>query len=327
MNENEETSGPRVGFVGKLPAQADFVRQHVADRVGGEFDRWLVKGTQNMLSAKAELPTGAVRFVFSAAQCDSVAVGVLIASRDQVGRSFPLAIYTALPAPLAARHALGLPLAFLQFLDDAEVLASEAATLSAADLRARTAELVPPHQDIVLAASQQSRDVLGQTPAPQMLERVFPSQQVGAPFYGLHTFVVASDGARSMPVSAPPTVLDCPIVTDVDLAAWIDLGRRGCPVAPGSTGAICPTFAWVQVSPRLLLVLGYAPEQLLHFVADPKHKSSRLWPLTTERPEAVERAREVLSSRLGAQPGAAAAASALNTNIETLWNMLSPMKS
>jgi type VI secretion system protein ImpM len=316
MNENEDTAGPRVGFVGKLPSQADFVRQHVAGRVGGEFDRWLVKATQTLLSAKAELPPAAVRFVFSAPNCESVAIGVLVPSRDQVGRTFPLAIYTTLLAPFAARHALGLPLAYLQFLDDAEAIALSAANTNAAELKARAATLVPANQEIVLAASQQCRDVLAQMPAREMLTRVFPSSQPGAPFYALHTFMVASDGARSALAAAAPTVLDCPIVTDVDLAAWIELGCRGTPSA-----AVCLTFAWVQVVPRLLLVLGSAPEQLLHFVADPKHKSSRLWPLTTERPEAVERAREVLSGRFSAF---APTESALTANIETLWNLLSP---
>lgn len=313
MNAYEETSGPRVGFVGKLPAQADFVRQHVSDRVGGEFDRWLVKATQTLLSAKAELPSAAVRFVFSAPQCDSVAVGMLSASSDHVGRTFPLAIYTTLPAPLAARHAFGLPLAYLQFLDEAEAVAAQAATLTAAELKARVAAMVPPGQEIVLAAAQQVRDVLGQLSASEMLERVFPSSQSGAQLYGLHTFVVAGEAGRAAPATAPPTVLDCPIVTDVDLAAWIDLGRRGT-----AGGTVCPSLAWVQVSPRLLVVLGYAPEQLLHLVADPKLKSSRLWPLTTERTEAIDRAREVLGGRLGS------ADTALRTNVDALWNMLLP---
>lgn len=316
MNENVDTNGPSVGVVGKLPSQADFVRQHVSDRIGGEFDRWLVKSTQSMLSAKAELPA-AVRFVFSAPGCDSVAIGVLVPSRDHVGRTFPLAIYTALPAPFAGRHALGLPLAYLQFLDDAETLALEAANASAADLKAQVAALVPPNQEIVLVASQQCRDVLGQMSAREMLERVFPmtqGPQPAAPFYALYTFSVASEAARSAPPSTAPTVLDCPIVTDVDLAAWIDLGRRGTPAQTA-----CPTFAWVQVSPRLLMVLGYAPEQLLHLVADPKHKSSRLWPLTTERTEAIERARDVLTGRLGSE-------AALASNIDALWNVMSPSK-
>lgn len=307
-----------MGFVGKLPSQADFVRQHVTDRVGGELDRWLVKATQTFLSAKAELPPAAVRFVFSGPGCESVAIGVLVPSRDQVGRMFPLAIYTTLPAPLAARHAMGLPLAYLRFLDDAEAIALEALNVSAAELKARVATLVPPNQQIVLAASQQCRDVFAQTRAREMLLRVFPvaqTTQPGAPFYALHTFSVASEGARSAPPSAAPTVLDCPIVTDVDLAAWIDLGRRATP-----SGTVCPTFAWVQLHPRLLLVLGYAPEQLLHFVADPKHKSSRLWPLTTERLEAVERAREVLASRVGSIE------TALDASLESLWNILSPIK-
>jgi type VI secretion system protein ImpM len=315
MYEHEETTGPRVGFVGKLPAQADFVRQHLSDKVGGEFDRWLVKSTQTLLSAKAELPKAAVRFVFSAPQCDSVAIGVLTASRDHVGRDFPLAIYTALPAPLAARHALGLPLAFLQFLDAAEVVANEAVNASAAELRARVAELVPPTQDVLLAASQQCRDVLGQTQAGEMLGRVFAQVLPGGSLYALHTFMVAAEGARSAAPTAAPTVLDCPIATDVDLAAWIELGRRGLPA-----NAVCPTFAWVQVNPRLLMVLGNAPEQLLHLVADPKHKSSRLWPLTTERMEAIERARDVLNSRLGS------ADNALTMSLDTLWNQLLPAR-
>jgi len=315
MHEQDESNGPRVGFVGKLPAQADFVRHHVTDRIGGEFDKWLVKSTQNLLSAKAELPKASVRFVFSAPQCDSVAVGLLQASSDQVGREFPIALYTTLPAPLAARHALGLPLAFLQFLDEAEVIAASASTLSAAELRAKAAALTPPTQEIILLASQQCREVLGQTASGQMLERVFPGAQSGGFFYGLHTFVVASDGARSAPATAAPTVLDCPITTDVDLAAWIDLGRRGTPSA-----TVCPTFAWVQVYPRLLMVLGHAPEQLLHLVADPKHKSSRLWPLTTERTEAIDRARELLSTRLGS------AESAFGTSIDGLWNQLLPAR-
>jgi hypothetical protein len=166
-------------------------------------------------------------------------------------------------------------------------------------------------------ASQQCRDVLARTPAREMLLRVFPQEesQPGSVFYALHTVAVASDGAKQAGASAPPTVLDCPIVTDVDLAAWIDLGRRGV-----ASGAVCPTFAWVQVYPRLLMVLGFAPEQLLHLVADPKLKSSRLWPLTTERPEAIVRAREVLGSRVGSVE------SALNASLESLWNLVSPFK-
>ncbi|HKU42435.1 MAG TPA: type VI secretion system-associated protein TagF [Polyangiales bacterium] len=315
QQEQEETTELRVGFVGKLPAQADFVRQHVSDRIGGEFDKWLVKSTQAMLSARAALPPGGVRFVFSAAQCDSVAIGVLVASRDHVGREFPLAVYTTLPAALAARHALGLPLAYLQFLDAAEEVVASAVDGSAAELRARAAALLPPPQEIVVAAAQQCWEVMGQTQAGEMLGRVFAQVLPGGSLYALHTFMVAAEGARAAAGSAP-TVLDCPITTDVDLAAWIDLGRRGV-----ASSALCPTFAWVQVNPRLLLVLGHAPEQLLHFVADPKHKSSRLWPLTTERMEAIERARGVLNTQLGSADGA------LTMSLEALWNQLLPARS
>ena len=42
--------------------------------------------------------------------------------------------------------------------------------------------------------------------------------------------------------------------------------------------------------------------------------------LTTERLEAVERAREVLASRVGPTE------TALDASLESLWNMLSPIK-
>jgi type VI secretion system protein ImpM len=309
--QDPETISPLVGYVGKLPAQADFVRQHVSDRIGGEFDKWLVKATQNVLLAKIELPASPVRFVFSAPQCDSVVIGVLVASRDQVGRTFPLAIYTALAAPVAARNAHGLPLAYEQFLDEAEIVAAKAATATAAELRAGVAGLHPPGQDVVLAAAERCRNALQQTPARDMFERAFGRALPDAPWYGVHTVLVAGEASRSAPASSAPTVLDCPIASDVDLAAWLDLGRRLVP-----TSVACPSFIWVQPFPRLLFVLGYASEQLLQFATDPKNKSARLWPLTTERADAVTRARDLLGAQLGSIEAGAA------MNLDALWAVL-----
>lgn len=309
--QDPETISPLVGYVGKLPAQADFVRQHVADRIGGEFDKWLVKATQNVLHAKIELPTSPVRFVFSAPQCDSVVVGVLVASRDHVGRTFPLAIYTALAAPVAARNAHALPLAYEQFLDAAEAVAARAETGTAAELRAGVAGLHPPGQDVVLAAAQRCREALAHTPARDLFERAFSRTLADSHWYGVHTVLVAGEASRSAPASSAPTVLDCPIASDVDLAAWLDLGRRLVP-----TSVACPSFAWVQPFPRLLFVLGYASEQLLLFVADPKSKSARLWPLTTERTDAVTRARDLLGAQLGSIESGA------TMNLDALWGAL-----
>lgn len=305
-----ESISPLVGFVGKLPAQADFVRQHVVDRIGGEFDRWLVKSTQLVLSSKLELPAHPVRFVFSAPQCDSVLVGVLMASRDQVGRAFPLAIYSALAAPVAARNAHALPLAYDPFLDEAEAIGAAASGCSAAELRARIAALQPPGQDVVLAAARQCRDVLTHTSASDMFERTFARALPDSHWYGVHTLLVAAEGARATPAAAP-TVVDCPITSDVDLAAWIDLSRR-C----ASPSLNCLSVVWVQPDPRLLVVLGHAPEQLLQFVSDPRSKSARLWPLTTERADAIGRARDTIAAQAGGVQAA------LHANIDALWTLL-----
>ena len=50
---------------------------------------------------------------------------------------------------------------------------------------------------------------------------------------------------------------------------------------------------WTQN--RLLVALGPAPAQMLAFVANPEHKSSRYWPLRTNNPAANEKALAALS--------------------------------
>src|SRR4051794_37753270 len=101
-----------VGFLGKIRTQPDFVRQSVADPVAGEFDAWLVKSVQNLALAKAELPQGLVRFVFTAPKQASLVIGTLCKSQDLVGRNFPLAIYAVLPVHELQGAFAAVPLAF-----------------------------------------------------------------------------------------------------------------------------------------------------------------------------------------------------------------------
>jgi type VI secretion system protein ImpM len=295
MSESPPAPNRSVGFLGKIPAQPDFVRQNISDRVGAEVDPWLVKSSQNLSLAKAELPAAPVRFVFSAAQCDSIAIGVLVKSQDQVGRSFPLAIYTALALGVGARSFPAIPLAYSAFLEQAEAILADAATLTLEALRTRVSALVRPSDGTLATAVQRCADVLNAAPASELFVRAFAAAPPDSHHYGLFTFRTATDAARSGPSTAAPTVLACPIAIDVDLLAWLELARR----CLGWNDA-CPAFAWVESAhARLLLSLGYASDQLLHFVADARHTSSRLWPLTTERIEAITRARDALGADLG----------------------------
>ena len=99
----------KVGFLGKIPARGDFIRQHIGERVSTELEQWLQKIAQNLFQAKAELPSQHVRFVYTANGSDTAAIGVLTKSSDQVGRTFPLAIFTTLPLPEAMSRLPSLP--------------------------------------------------------------------------------------------------------------------------------------------------------------------------------------------------------------------------
>lgn len=290
MQESFHNAQRRVGFLGKIPGQPDFVRQPIADPIGREFDQWLMKSAQNLQLAKVDLPDGCVRFVFSAPAVEALAVGVMAKSRDQVGRAFPLAIYAAFPlAPaVAAFHAL--PLAHSAFLAQAEAVVTSAASLPLENLRGAVDRLEEVPTATLAIAAERCAEVLRSSPSAEFFARLFPPEPPGGHLYGLHTLCTAAAAVRGAPASAPPTVLGCPIATDVDLLAWLELARR-CLDWPRNV----PSFAWVEEpEPRLMLALGHASDQLLHFVADPKHGSARLWPLTTDRAEAVQRARAAL---------------------------------
>jgi type VI secretion system ImpM family protein len=310
MQDDLRTPHRPVGFVGKLPSQPDFVRQNIGERIGSELDQWLVRSASNLQLAKVEWPTSMVRFVFSSKDCTSVAIGVAKSSQDQVGRSFPLVVYTSIPLHDAIADFNVLPLSHAEFLGEAEDLLAESAQLSAEALRSRVLALPTPREPMLTAAAERCRQLLHAAPAHELLTRLFPAHTPDAHLYGLLTFRTATDAQRAGPPASAPTVLACPIAIDVDLLAWLELARR----CLGWRQA-CPSFAWVEEpTPRLLLAVGHAGDQLMHFLADPRHGSARLWPLTTDRGEAFSRARDLLGPALAPALTRAAPAS-----IDELW--------
>ncbi len=309
-------SGRRAGFLGKIPSQPDFVRQSLADAVVNDFDAWLVKSAQNVALVKAELPEACVRFLFSAPGRDGVVIGALRRSRDQVGRSFPLAIYTVVASPLLATRFQAVPLAYAEHLERCEAILERADTLTLDALREAVAELAmqPLDADFALQqASTRTSAVLASSRGADLAARSFGVETAAKFSYGMFTFRTATDALRrDVPASnALPTVLDCPIAIDVDLLAWLDLARRSLPRDAG-----VPSFVWLEEpQQRLLLTLGFASDQLLHFLADPKHRSARLWPLATQSIEAIARAQAELGPSL-------ASAEAQARSIDELWTNL-----
>lgn len=307
---------PALSFVGKLAARADFVRQNIREPIGVELERWVVKSMQNMQLAKAELPSGQINFVFSAAGCDAIAIGAMAQSKDQVGRRFPLSVFTSLPVQVVADCA-ALPLAFSPFLSEVGDLLTQAANLELDAFRDGVQALLPPYAAAIDDSRARVNQSLQQTAAHSLLGELFPLQPVDSRDYGLFTFLSATQAARNAAPGAAPTVLDCPISAPEGLAAWLELAQRRL-----GWRDRCPSFMWNQEPrPRLLLSLGYASDQLLHFVAEAKHPSARLWPLVTERAEAAARA----------SAGLHAAAPALvnrdsDLSIDRLWAIASTVR-
>lgn len=276
----------RCGLLGKIPACGDFVRQHLGSPISSELERWLSAGSQSLYLGKHELGADCIRFVISAAECDEVAIGSLVKSVDRVGRSFPLVIFTSLASADAMQQLAALPALYAPFFRAAEAALREAASLEPDVLRDRVASLY----GVQVAAETKPQD----PNALAAIRGALAGQPEGAEHYALLTLCTATSVVQLGPASGPPTVLDCPLTAELGPSLWLTLTAARL---RWSRGAL--SLLWGSTESRLLLALGYASDQLLAFSASPAHPSTRLWPLTTERPEAIARARALLEPKLG----------------------------
>lgn len=281
------------GFLGKIPACGDFVRQHIGSKISSELDRWLSASSQNLYHGKHDLGPDCLRFVFSAAGCEDVAIGSLIKSLDRVGRSYPLAVFTSLSSGDAMLQLAALPAVYEPFFVAAEATLREAADLELDALRDRVASLRAPDASTQLAAAEMTKQKLEGSNAAASIRSALTGQPEGAEHYALLTLCTATSAVQIGPPSGPPTVLDCPLEPDLGPSLWLTLTAARLRWTQGALSLL-----WSSTQPRMLLALGYASDQLLAFSASKLHQSTRLWPLTTERPEAIERARAQLDAKL-----------------------------
>lgn len=285
-----------VGFIGKIPACGDFVRQHVGNSVSSELERWLSASSQNLYHGKYELGAESMRFVFSAAGCDDVAVGSLIRSQDRVGRSYPLAIFTSLCASDAMTLPAALPGAYSGFFSAAEQVLQDASHLELDALRDRVGGLRAPSADEQAAAQQKTTAKLASANAAAVLGAALQGRPEAATYYALLTLCTATSAVQLTPPPAAATVLDCPLERELGPSLWLSLTAARLRWTRGALSCL-----WTRAEPaRLLLALGPAPDQLLAFSATKQHSSTRLWPVTTARSEAIERARTLLAPQLSA---------------------------
>ncbi len=282
---------PRTGLLGKAPRHAEFVRYNAASPLARYLLRWLEEGTGRLFMSRGSLPTHPIRFAFTAPGEPVVLVGVLVASTDSVGRSFPLTVFRELPAAsLAGQYAL-LPEAFQPFLQASSELLREAASLELPVLQTRAEALPALRPGDLRVAERLRKELLSEKSCEEMLRAACGEPPAEGRYYAVHTFLAACAGERQREHDLARVVLDCHFPPHLGPLLWLELSSRllRWPTLP-------PAFFWSEgEQPRLLLCLGAAAPNVLLHLSQPDRGGTGLWPLRTDRPAALVHARQALS--------------------------------
>lgn len=250
---------------GKVPTRRDFLR--LGAGCSG-FERWLEDGLEAVRGRGGALPEGSLSFYVPGVAGDADVVGVMASSRDQVGRTFPLAVIRTLPRGPAADLAATWE-EQAGFLTKAEGLIADADRLGEAGLAAGLEEIAEdptePGNDPLVA------------PARPLLEALLGSDN--GPAHALATVAAACDAAKPVPGpdarTAAPITFDAPAAETSARLFWLLLaGRR---------------LGWDNARPtvvagkdRLAFALsGVAAPGVLAAYALGVKAGSRHWPLTT----------------------------------------------
>ncbi len=299
-----------IAVFGKTPAAGDFVSLGAGTPAGHALQAWLQQENDHLASKGRALPATPVRFVFRDTPGNAVA-GAMAPSRDQVGRSFPLVLFTHLEHHAAMPKFAALPAAYAPFLDGAAQAVVEAHQMPLQTLSSRAQGLHLPGAAEIRDAQLWTHEALDATPGQVMLERLFGPLTEGVHYHGINMFRTACQQVHGRDPGLATIILECHAVDDVQLAFWLSMaeGLLGWTQAP-------PSFFWTDVSSedsRLLIVLGTPPMGVLHYLADPTVAADRLWPTRTTSAAAIEAGRNALGSaqRQALEPPAPTAGSLL----------------
>ncbi len=276
-------------FFGKTPLEADFVRHDLSSPLAMQFFRWLADAVAQTPAATKHIAHGGVRFVWTHDVAPhSALVGVLVPSRDRVGREFPFVAMTELRRSDLSPFFPALPLAWAETLATARSLALRAHVEPLASIATDAASLAMP-LDLATAHARTTR-ALARASMSEVHERLFPGLEADACYAYLTVRTAAGLAGRA---DAPALV--CPTTLASDAAAWLELVRRLAPAR-----APLPTFLWTTgTGAHLVISMGGAlPHAALAAVSGATPDASRVWPLATPSEAARSRARTVITPLL-----------------------------
>jgi type VI secretion system ImpM family protein len=275
-----------VGLYGKVASQPDFLRAGAGAFSQAGLDRWLQEGVEALRADRTVLPATPVAFLLAPPGVTTAFVGVLAASADAAGRSFPLALFLETSTAQASETLPSLPAAYALFVRDGSALLSTAGNLDGAEIARQvqafnvaTPAVPEPHAWKNEPVRSLAAALGGSLPAVA---------------YALRTLLAACDrsaGAAATTTTGALTV-DAPSPGSAIGALWLEIARRRL-----SWSDAVPSLLWTDgPEGRLLLTLGPPAPSALAFLANPRHRSTRLWPLRTGVASAADQAWATLTS-------------------------------
>ncbi len=284
-------SNTPIGAFGKVPAAGDFISLGGGSAATQAFQAWLQQENDHLASKRLPIPTTPIRFVYRDPTGGAI-VGAFGPSRDKVGRTFPLAVYSHIDVHTAMPRFSALPTAFDGFLDGVCQTITDAAEMPLENLAGRIGGLHLPGAADLRDAALWTHEALGATPGGVLLEHLFGPVAQGVHYHGLNMMRTACRQVHGRDPGKANIIVECHAGDDVQIAFWLCMAETllGWSSAP-------PAFFWTDVSSqdsRLLLSLGAPPLGLLHYLADPSVAADRLWPTRTTSAAAIEAGRKAL---------------------------------
>ena len=286
------TEGGAVGLYGKVVSQPDFLRAGAGAFCQAGLDRWLQEGVEALRAERAELPPSPIAFLVAPAGGPTAFLGALATSADSAGRSFPLSFFVEVSTATASDTLPSLPAAYAPLVANASALFSDAANLDGAEIARRAQALAVGTPTAAATHAWKNEPV-------RTLTTTFGGSLPGVA-YALRTLVAAcerSGQSATTATAAGGVTVDAPTSGSATSALWLDIAWRRL----GWHDAI-PSLLWLEWSAgnggsngRMLMTLGPPSPTALTYLANPGHRSTRLWPLRTGVASAADQALAALT--------------------------------
>jgi type VI secretion system ImpM family protein len=269
-----------VGVFGKVASQPDFLRAGAGSFSKAGLDRWFQDGMEALRSEKTALPLFPTAFFLVSAESPTAFIGAFSPSVDAAGRSFPLAAFVEVSTAGLSEGLSFLPGNYSSFVTHVASLVS-ARDLDGRELTAQT--------EVLCCRPDAPRDWKSELAQP--LFDAFGGSPLGIA-YAMRTLVTACEQSGNLRSPAASAItIDAPVPIPAASALWIEIARSRL-----GAGGVLPSFLWTGGSEgRLLMTLGPPSPMALAYLANPRHRSQRLWPLRTTVASATTQALAAIS--------------------------------